>query len=188
MRGLLDWKVIVALLVALAIAYAVFGGTGDLRQSLESAFGKAKSLAGGVDIPIPGLGGSAVPARVLFHSPVALSPDAPVDIQLGDVKLYQFTGTITPDLANRTIAIQPAGSSLGVRAPLTNVTISGFSMRSLSVSSADFIILPNTTASNASIELRGFRGTVTIDITGTLLDGNVTSLRTTIGGREWELK
>ncbi|HLD77852.1 MAG TPA: hypothetical protein VJB16_02375 [archaeon] len=187
MRGLLDWKVIVALLVALAIAYAVFGGSGDLRGLAEKALGKAQAVAGGAQLPIPSFG-SAVPVRIRIDPDIEIAPDRPVDVEVGSVRLQGFRGTITTDKAASVIRIRQEGSSLEVVAPLENVTFPDFSMDSFSVEGAAFTIEPNVTAANASLALRGFRGTVTLGRAGALLEGNVTELRTSIGGREWQLK
>ena len=186
MRGLFDWKVIVALLIALLVASTALGSTGGVREFLEKGWNKLRSLLSGSPIPIPSLGGSAVPIKLVLESPVALTPDRAVDVSIGDVQLRQFKGSLTVDRANKTLRLQQNG--LELVAPLRSAAFADFSIASFSASGVAFTILPNVTTSNGSIEFKNFHGSVSVSEMGALVEGNVTSLRTSIGGREWELK
>lgn len=183
---MLDLRVLAALAIALVVALFAVGNLGETRDLIEKGLGKASLLADRVDLPIPGLAGSAVPVKLLLESEVAIQPDSAVDVRVGAVNITGFRGALAVDRGAKLLRISQG--ELAIAAPLAETRFENVVIGTLSVQGAAFTILPNVTTENGSLELRGFRGSLVLSSQGALLDGNVTSLRTAIGGREWELR
>ena len=77
-------------------------------------------------------------------------------------------------------------TQLRITLPL-NLTLHNLVLSSLTVENTKFLIQPNMTADNGTIEISGFVGTGRLTSEGLELDGNVSRIRTTIGDLRWEL-
>ena len=187
---MLDWKILASALIALLVvsfillegfgSFSIFSGT---VNSIGEWFGS--SPFGGL-VPA-GDAGSKHVTIMLYPSNLTLEPDGEIGIQTGTMNITGFVGTIQADFVDGILVLNEKGSDLKVAIPLKNVRMDGFALEMLVLEEAGFMIEPNMTADNGTIEIENFVGMVTAKHNGLELDGNISKLTAKIGELEWEM-
>jgi hypothetical protein len=179
---MLDWKILASAFIALVIvSFILLEGFGAVNF-FSNTFGSigewfGSSPFGGM---VPGSEGKHV-SVMLYPSNLTLEPEGEVNIETGSVNLTGFAGGIHSDFDRNIIVLKETGSKLEVAVPMRNVRIEGFRLDKFSLDDARFMIAPNITAENGTIEFRDFSGSATFKSGGLELVGNVSTLTAKIG-------
>lgn len=183
-----DWKVLASAFIALVVvSFILLEGFGAVNF-FSNTFGSIGEWFG--SSPFGGIvdSGSKHVSVTLYPSNLTFEPKNDVNIETGSVNLTGFRGTINSNFIDGVIILKESGSKLKVAVPMRNVVIREFMLDSLSIEEYKFMIAPNITTENGSIEFKDFSGVATFRSGGIELDGNVTSLTAKIGELNIDLK
>jgi len=187
---MLDWKILVSAIVALIVVlFILVGGFGlggffsDTMGGIGSWFGS--SPFGGL---VSGDGTDSKFVTILLYPPnLTLEPDSEVSIYAGTMDLTGFKGSIDMDFENDTIALAESNSKLRVTIPSNSTTITDLMLAQVSLQHTKFMIEPDLTTNNGTINIHGFSGSAMVKIDGLELRGNVSKLSANIGDLDWEM-
>jgi len=186
---MLDWKVLASAFIAMIIVTII----------MLEGFGASSFLSGGMSFisewfgssPFGGLvsgGSDGKQVTVTLYQPnLTLRPQEEVEIETVTVNISGFVGDIHADFDSKILVLYESGSDLKVAFPLKNIRISGFKINKLQLENSNFMIEPNITTDNGTIEMKDFFGTVTTKTNGLEFQGNVSELSAKIGDLSWEL-
>ncbi len=125
---------------------------------------------------------------IIYPDTFSMTPEKPVNILVNNITFEGFGGTINTSFPYEETVLYDSKTSLKVTLPLTQIDITGLSIKQLSASNMKVNIKPNMTAEDSSVELNSFTGSCSITPEYVEFIGNVTSLKAEIGGLEWELR
>jgi hypothetical protein len=173
-----DWKILAASFAALLVVSSVLVGGfgfGDVLDTLRDWLG---------DVPFEGLVSS--PLSSSRQASVEFYPDSfelsleGASFSMGSASFADFSGTLSANLTGDTLELSPADSDFRATLAITETTIEGVSLASLLLEDTEFHVKSNsleTSGQNASLEVSGFSGDVTITGGSVLLDGNFSSVK-----------
>ena len=174
-------KTLVVALVILIIAAIIISPGG-----IEKAGGFFKDVENWLGLNIGGImskptaGGKAVSLSIEPPVPFTLKPNAALNATSGSIHINGFSGEIT--IGSDNVSLSETGTGLNLALPANGTMLSGLRLDTLSLNGVAFYISPNITTTGGNITLTGFYGSGTIDSGRLSLDGNVSSLKATIGG------
>lgn len=188
---MLDWKLLAAGFVALMFVSSAFVGNfgikdvfGDIIKQIEHLFGSS---------PFSGFSSKPQTERtkeitITFSPPeMSVAFDDPVDVHFDDTVFTAFTGTIDFLFDEQNIIFKPKGSQLKITVPVQHTIFDKLSFSSLTQNNSTFLIAPNISTSDGSVELTGFSGKGVVDTTSFTINGTVSTARFITDGRAWEL-
>ena len=187
---MLDWKIVVASFAALLfVSSLLLGGlgVGDTFSDILDNIGQwLDSSPFGGFFSVPSKQTSSIDV-ILYPSELTLNPDAEINLNLDQFELSNFKGGITADFVNNTLVFEEDSSSLKISMPLSNITIEELRINALLIDGMKFIIVPDVTAENCSMEMYDFYGTGLITGEHIELMGNASRVKAKIGNMNWEL-
>ena len=190
---MLDWRIAGASFAALIVVSSVFiGGSsfgiGDFFSDIMEQIGgwmKDSPFGGFFSTPVTS---TTRVSMTLFSDTLEFSPSNEANITtISGANITGFSGTVTADLPGETVLLTEPGTPLRISLPLDRLEFAELEMASLLLENTGFLIDPNMTTDNGTVEITGFLGTGTLTTKGLKIEGNVSRLRTIIGGMTWEL-
>ena len=176
---MLDWKILAASFAALLVVSSVLvGGFGftDLLNDLKEWIGETP-FEGFISLPIDS--GSKEAAVTLYPDSFSLDVTGS-DFTANGAEFSGFTGTVAANLENGTVELSQSGSDFAVRMDLTRLVIGSVVIDQLTLEDMSFSVESNsldTSGDNATLEILGFSGTVTLTRASVELSGNFSSVK-----------
>ena len=191
---MIDWKILGASFAALIVVSSVFVGSAS-AFSINDFFSNLIEQISNWLQGSPFGGFFAQPETkalridiLLFPERLSLRPDNNLAVNLNGVYLTDFKGKITTDFLNKTITFSEENSPLKVTTPLKELTVEDFKLTAFSATGINFLISPNITAENGTLEIVNFLGKLHITKEHIQLSGNVSRVQAKIGDLLWEIK
>lgn len=188
---MLDWRIVGASFAALVVASSLFmgsanAGVGDFFSDIMSQINEWMSGS-----PFGGMFSTTSPATkqisiLISPSVLEFSPGPETIIFSGDHNITGFSGTVSADFSSGTAVLASSKSDLKISMP-AEISFQNLALGALTVEGARFTIPPNMTIDNGTVTLKNFLGTGSITSEGLELQGNVSTLKATMGDFNWEL-